>query len=54
VNAVCTDTCWSSTKPISNASGSWAMSSLASSLLVKYRRSGAEIATFRSYATIER
>jgi hypothetical protein len=30
------------------------MSALASSLSVKYKRSGAEIATLRSYATIER
>jgi hypothetical protein len=34
-NAFCTETCWSSTKPISSAIGSLAISSLASSDSVK-------------------
>src|SRR5262245_7654511 len=39
-NAFWTVTCWSSAKPISSAIGSVAMSALASSESVKYRRSG--------------
>ena len=39
-NAFWTETCWSSAKPISSAIGSEAISALASSDSVKYRRSG--------------
>ena len=42
MNAFCTVTCWSSAKPISSAIGSVAISLLASSESVKWRRSGTQ------------